>query len=131
MNIDFEAALTYINLGSYEKAIEKLKAAINKETESENPSTAAKYRCVLGELYANLHMIDESRAEFEQVLDYCDDTLSLHEQRRIAETYLDIFDGKMPMPEQNTEKRPGDVPVIPKPVQNRGFIERQSRRNHR
>lgn len=131
MNIDFEAALTYINLGSYEKAIEKLKSAIEKEYENKSPSTAAKYRCVLGELYANLHMIDESRTEFLQVLDYCDETFTLQKQREIAETYLNIFDGKIQMPEQNAEKRPGDVPIVPKPVQNRGFIERQSRRNHR
>ncbi len=128
MNIDFEAALTYINLGSYEKAIQKLKSAIEKE--SGDPTTATKYRCVLGELYANLHMIDESREEFEQVVDYCEDNCILPKQREIALTYLDIFDGKVPMPAEG-QKRPGDAPVVPKPVQNRGFIERQSRKNHR
>lgn len=127
MNVDFEAALQYINLGSYEKAIEKLKTAIEKE--SADPDKQTQYRCVLGELYANLHMIDESREEFNQVLDYCDDTLTLPKQQEIAQTYIDIFDGKTYMLEEEP-KRPGDVPLIPKPRQDAAFIAKQSRKKH-
>lgn len=127
MNIDFEAALRYIDLGSYDTAIEKLKTAIDNE--KENPEAATQYRCVLGELYANLGRKDESRAEFEQVLDYCDDTHDLPKQRAIAKTYIDAFDGKIPV--QEAAKRPGDAPLVPKPRQDKGFIARQSRKNHR
>ncbi len=129
MNIDFEAALKYIDLGSYDKAIEKLRSAIDKE--KDNPETAAQYRCVLGELFANLGRKDESRAELEQVLDYCDETHTLEKQRAIAQTYIDAFDGKIAHPAAQPAKRPGDVPLVPKPRQDKGFINRQSRKNHR
>lgn len=130
MNIDFEAALRYIDLGNYDKAIEMLKSAIDKE--KENPSAAAQYRCVLGELYANLGKVEESRTEFEQVLDYCDETNTLEKQRTIAKTFIDAFDGNLPsMPSQEKTKRPGHVPLVPKPIQDKGFIAKQSRKNHR
>ena len=47
MNVNFEMALQYINLGSYEKAENELKTAIAAETEKGNLSVAAEYRCVL------------------------------------------------------------------------------------
>ncbi len=125
MNIDFEAALKYIDLGSYDKAIIMLKSAIEKE--SEDPSTATQYRCVLAELYANLGRKEESRAEFEQVLTYCVRTNTLPKQRGIAKAYIDALDGKLPPNAQ----RPGDSPIVPKPRQDRGFIAKQSRKNHK
>lgn len=130
MNFEFEAALRYIDLGSYDKAVEMLKTSIEKE--SEDPGTAAQIRCVLGELYANLGNTEEARAEFEKVLDYCDQTNTLAKQRVIAQTYIDAFNGKLPpkVPQEHT-KRPGYVPLVPKPVQDRGFIAKQSRKNHR
>lgn len=127
MNVDFEAALRYIDLGSYDTAIKMLKSAIEKEADA--PDTATKYRCVLGELYANLGRQQESRAEFEQVLNYCESTCTLPQQRGIAKAFIDAFDGKAPAPE--AEKRPGFVPLVPKPMQDRGFIAKQTRKNHR
>ncbi|MGN1108521.1 MAG: hypothetical protein ACI4RK_03980 [Oscillospiraceae bacterium] len=131
MNIDFEAALKYIDLGSYDKAIDKLKTAIENETEKNDLSTATQYRCVLGELYANLGRKDESKAEFEKVLDYCDETHTLQKQGNIAATYISAFEGKLPAQPQPAAKRPGDVPLVPKPVQNKAFIAKQSRKNHK
>ena len=128
MNMDFEAALKYIDLGSYDKAIEKLNSAIEQVSADED--TAIQYRCVLGELHANLGNKDEARAEFEKVIAYCDEHLTLEKQRAIAQTYIDAFDGKLKAP-QPAQKRPGDVPVVPKPVQNKGFISRQMNRKHR
>lgn len=130
MNIDFEAALQYIDLGSYEKAIDKLKSAISKETEKGDITTATEYRCVLGELYANLHMIEESTDEFNQVLDFCDENFTLQKQREIAQTYIDIFNGKVPASLANERvKRLGDVPLVPKPRQDTAFIAKQSRKH--
>ncbi len=131
MNIEFEAALRYIDMGSYDKAVKHLMNAIEKE---EGNAEEFQYRCVLGELYANIGKHDEAREEFNKVLDYCDETNSLDKQRHISQTYLDALDGKLPeMPEQpaRAAKRPGDVPLVPKPQQNKGFIARQSRKNHR
>lgn len=129
MNMDFEAALKYIDLGSYDKAIEKLQSAIEKESGDED--TAMQYRCVLGELHANLGNAAEARAEFEKVLAYCEETHTLQKQKAIAQTYIDAMDGKLEMPKQPAQKRPGDVPVVPKPVQNKGFISRQMSKKHR
>lgn len=127
MNVYFEAALRYIDLGSYDKAIEKLKTAIDME--SKDPETQTQYRCVLGELYANLHMVEESREEFNKVLDYCQESHTLQKQKAIAQTYIDAFDGKLKMPEEK-QKRPGDAPLVPKPRQNAAFIAKQARRKH-
>lgn len=130
MNIEFEAALKYIDLGNYDKAIEGINSAIARETEKGNLSDAAQFRCVLGELYANLGKVEDSTREFEQVLDYCDETSTLQQQRKIAQTYLDAFSGKLPMPAAPERmKRPGDVPLVPKPRQNAAFIAKQSRRH--
>ncbi|MGN1339089.1 MAG: tetratricopeptide repeat protein [Oscillospiraceae bacterium] len=129
MNMDFEAALRYIDLGSYDTAIKMLKSAIEKE--ENDPDTATKYRCVLGELYANLGRKDESRAEFEQVISYCDSTSTLAQQRTIAQTFIDAFDGKVAAPEAQPQKRPGYVPLVPKPQQDKDFIAKQTRKNHR
>ena len=129
MNMDFEAALKYIDLGSYDKAIEKLSSAIEQESGDED--TAMQYRCVLGELHANLGNAAEARAEFEKVIAYCDEHLTLEKQRAIAQPYIDAMDGKLKTPEQAAQKRPGDAPIVPKPVQNKGFISRQMSKKHR
>lgn len=131
MNIDFEVALKYIDLGSYDKAIEKLNSAISKEEEGGKADLATQYRCVLGELYAKLGDTKNARTEFYKVIDYCDDTNTLQKQRTIAKTYINVFDGIIKAPEQPEAKRPGDAPLVPKPVQNKSFIAKQTRKNHR
>lgn len=128
MNIEFEAALRYIDMGSYEKAVKRLMNAIEKE---DGKPEEFQYRCVLGELYANIGKHDEAREEFNKVLDYCDENNILDKQRHISQTYLDALDGKLPEMPAQPAKRPGDVPLVPKPQQNKGFIARQSRKNHR
>lgn len=118
MNIDFEMALRYINLGDYDKAVEGLNKAISAESEKGNESVAAEYRCVLGELFANTGKTAEAREEFVKVLGYCDSTHSLPKQREIARTFLGAFDGEL-------RQRPGDIPLIPKPAQNKAFISKR------
>ena len=115
MNINFEAALQYINLGNYERAVEKLNLAMQ-------------YRCVLAELYANMGIINQSREEFEKVIEYTEMTNTLAKQRTIARAYLDAFDGKNAMPREKIQ-RPGDAPIVPKPRQNAAFIAKQSRKH--
>ena len=133
-NINFEAALKYIDLGSYDKAVEKLKLAIDEESSKDNDTRAAEYRCVLGELYAQLGKEDEAREEFTQVIQFADENSTLDTQRSIAQTYINAFEGLLPpVPSANTEpaNRPGDIPLVPKPVQNKGFISRQMNKKHR
>ncbi len=88
MNVNFEMALQYINLGSYEKAEKELKTAIEAETEKQNLSVATEYRCVLGELLANLGRKKDSDEQFKQVVEFCDKTGKLAKQREIAEGFL-------------------------------------------
>lgn len=88
MNVNFEMALQYINLGSYEKAEKELKTAIDTETEKQNFSIATEYRCVLGELLANLDRKAEADEQFKQVVDYCKKTGELKKQLEIAEGFL-------------------------------------------
>lgn len=133
-NINFEAALKYIDLGSYDKAVEKLKLAIDEESSKDNDTRATEYHCVLGELYAQLGKEDEAREEFTQVIQFADENNVLATQRSIAKTYINAFYGLIPpAPEASneTEKRPGYVPLVPKPVQNKGFISRQMNKKHR
>ena len=133
-NINFEAALKYIDLGSYDKAVEKLKLALDEESRKDNDPRATEYHCVLGELYAQLGKEDEAREEFTQVIQFADENSTLDTQRSIAQTYINAFEGLLPpIPSANTEpaNRPGDVPLVPKPVQNKGFISRQMNKKHR
>ena len=76
-NINFEAALKYIDLGSYDKAVEKLKLAIDEESSKDNDTRATEYHCVLGELYSQLGMEDEARDEFRQVIHFADEISTL------------------------------------------------------
>lgn len=133
-NLNYEAALKYIDLGSYDKAVEKLKLAIDEESSKDNDIRATEYHCVLGELYAQLGKEDEAREEFTQVIQFADENSTLDTQRSIAQTYINAFEGLLPpIPSANTEpaNRPGDVPLVPKPVQNKGFISRQMNKKHR
>ena len=88
MNVNFEMALQYINLGSYEKAEKELKTAIDGEIEKQNLSIATEYRCVLGELLANLGRKKDSNEQFKQVVEYCKKTGELNKQLEIAEGFL-------------------------------------------
>ena len=88
MNVNFEMALQYINLGSYEKAEKELETAIAAETEKQNFSAATEYRCVLGELLANLGRKKDANEQFKQVVEYCNKTGGLNKQREIAEGFL-------------------------------------------
>lgn len=133
-NLNYEAALKYIDLGSYDKAVEKLKLAIDEESSKDNDIRATEYRCVLGELFAQLGKEEEAREEFTQVIQFADENNVLATQRSIAKTYINAFDGlipPVPAASNETEKRPGDVPLVPKPVQNKGFISRQMNKKHR
>lgn len=133
-NLNYEAALKYIDLGSYDKAVEKLNLAIDEESSKDNDIRATEYRCVLGELFAQLGKEEEAREEFTQVIQFADENNVLATQRSIAKTYINAFDGLIlpaPAASNETEKRPGDVPLVPKPVQNKGFISRQMNKKHR
>ena len=124
MNINFEVALRYINLESYEKAVEHLKLAIGEETANGKEDTAIQYTCVLGELFANLGRVAEAREQFNKVLEYCRRTSSLPKQRDIALAFMDAFDGKI-----KTVTQPMNAPMSAKPVQNKAFIQKQMRKN--
>ncbi len=126
MNIDFEAALKYIDLGNYDKAVEKLNSVI--EAAGENTDEEMQYRCVLGELYANIGKKELSKEQFLKIMDYTDNVTTLPKQRSIAQAYLDAFEGKAQLPKEKI-KRPGDAPIVPKPRQNASFIAKQSRKH--
>lgn len=133
-NLNYEAALKYIDLGSYDKAVEKLNLAIDEESSKDNDIRATEYRCVLGELFAQLGKEEEAREEFTQVIQFADENNVLATQRSIAKTYINAFCGLIPpapAASNETEKRPGYVPLVPKPVQNKGFISRQMNKKHR
>lgn len=123
MNIKLEAALKYIDMGNYDKAIQNLTEAIAEEEEKGSEATAMEYRCVLGELYMGIGNSAGAREELTKVKQYAHETHTLEKQEEIASTYLDVLDGKIKMPEP--AKRPGDIPLIPKPVQNRSFIAKK------
>ncbi len=131
MNINFEAALRYIDLENYDKAVEELNKAIDTEMEKDDESRAAEYRCVLGELLANMGKLDDARDEFATVLDYCDYSKSLPLQRRISIAFIKAIDNKLPLPDfsrANSEKTTNDRPTIGKPAQDKNFIVKQMNR---
>lgn len=130
MNVEFEAALQYINMESYDNAIEHLNKAIDKEMDGGDEARAMEYRCVLGELLANLDRKDEARDEFAAVVDYCNFSNGLHNQKIIAGAFIKAIDEGGPLPrfdgtEEASAKRDPSVPLVPKPVQNKSFITRQ------
>lgn len=124
MNVHFELAIQFINLEDYDKALRELNEAIAGENGAGNENSAIQYTCVLGELLANLGRIEESRSEFNKVIEYCRRTDSLPKQLDIAETYIAAFDGKIQMTPQ-LARRPGDAPLVGKPIQNKAFISKQ------
>lgn len=130
MNVNFELAIQFINLEDYDNAVKKLNEAIAEENGAGNENSAIQYTCVLGELLANLERIEESRAEFNKVIEYCRRTNSLTKQLNIAETYIAAFDGKIQMTPQPA-RRPGDVPLVGKPIQNKAFISKQMNKRHK
>ena len=127
-NPKFNMALGYINSGSYEKAIDLLNECINTATEEGNPQEATQVRCILGELYANLGKKEDAINNFAQVLEYCNNTQSLPEQARIAATYIKaITEGKP----ANLNNKSRNVPLVPKPVQNKAFITKAMNKKRR
>lgn len=94
MNINFEAALRFINMGSYDKAKDHLKKAIADERANDRESVAIEYTCVLGDLYSNLGEETNAKAMFDEVLEYCDRTHTLNKQRDIAAKFIRIFEFK-------------------------------------
>lgn len=139
MNVQFEAAKRYIDLENYDKAIAALSAAIMQEEDEGNFHDANGYRCVLGELYVQLGMEAQARDELTTVVEYCDEHNVMPEQRFIANAYLNAYDG-IPLPKslrgepedkQSAGKRPGFLPLVPKPVQNKAFIAKQMSKKRR
>lgn len=127
MNINFKAAMQYIDLEDYDDAIAHLKKAIMEEEDKDNEADGARFRCVLAELLANLGRKQEARREFDRVVAYCNDTMTLPEQREIAMAYIHDIDRNIPLP-NDIQKRHGSLPMIEKPVQNRTFIAKKMRR---
>ncbi|MDE6032178.1 MAG: tetratricopeptide repeat protein [Oscillospiraceae bacterium] len=130
MNVEFEAALQYINMENYDRAVEYLNKAIDKEMDEDREDKAIEYRCVLGELLANLDRRDEARDEFAAVVDYCDFSNRLPNQKTIASAFIKAIDEGGPLPSLDAGspahlKRDPSVPLIPKPVQNKSFISKQ------
>lgn len=124
MNIHFDMAIQFINLESYDNAVRELNEAIAEEKAEGNENFAIQFTCVLGELLANLGRVEESRAEFNKVIEYCRRENSLPKQLNIAETYIAAFDGRIQMTSAPA-KRPGDAPLVGKPIQNKSFISKQ------
>jgi len=133
MNTNFEAALRHIDLGNYDKAIEELNTAIDTEMDNDNEGRATEYRCVLGELLANLDRRDDARDEFAAVLDYCDYSRSLPKQRQISIAFIKAIDGGTPLPDFSRGKQdaPEQRPIFAKPAQDKNFIIKQMNRRGR
>lgn len=145
MNVNFEKAIRYIDTGSYNKAVDALNAAIDEEAEKGNMHVAIQYRCVLGELFAQLEMEAQAKVAFNAVVQYCDENCCLAEQRAIAQKYLIAYETgtidrvlneqpaetPAPAPAAQNTKRPGYVPLIPKPTQNKSFITKQMSKKRR
>lgn len=129
MNIKVEQALRYIDLGSYTKAVDLLQEAISEETAKENTEEAIKYRCVLGELYFQLEMGPQAKEELEAVLEYSENRNDMKPQYAIAKKYLDIMSGKIPV--KKGKGHPKDLPLVPKPIQNKAFITKQMSKKRR
>ncbi len=147
MNVNLQKALSYIDLGSYNKAVDALNAAISEANEAGNESEAIQYKCVLGELYAQLEMEEQAKANFQEVVNYCDANSCLAEQRRIARDHLiayetgtidQLLDPQPAAPAAQAANsgakkaaRPRHIPLVPKPVQDKSFISRQMSKKRR
>ncbi len=145
MNVNFEKAIMYIDRGSYTKAVDSLYAAIKETSEAGNENEATQYKCVLGELYAQLEMATQATAVFKEVYEYCDTNRCLYEQREIAQKYLIAYEtgnidallneqaapAPAAKPAAKAPARPGYVPLIPKPTQDKSFISKQMSKKRR
>lgn len=120
MNINFEAAIKFINLGDNDSAINELNTAIGVEEKNGRESTAIQYRCVLGELLHELGRDDDASKELEKVVKYCGETNSLPQQERIASDILDAIGGKVTLTAMPLDDS-ADVskPAAPKKVSRR------------
>ncbi len=123
MNKYYAIALKFIDLGMYDEAIDHLKLAIKEAKSADNGDMSVMISCVLGELYANLGKISESKAVFTEVKEYCDKTNSLPAQKEIAEKFLNSFDAASRPQNPRRESSPNL-----KPQQNKAFITRQMRK---
>ncbi len=119
MNNYYSLALKMIDIGMYDEAINHLKLAISEAKKADSEDMAVMISCVLGELYANLGQISESKAVFTEVCEYCDKTNSLPAQKEIAEKFLNSFDSGSAL--QKFTKNS-------KPQQNKAFISKQMRK---
>lgn len=119
MNVNFEMAIQYINLESYDKAVEALGKAIEEEKAGGNEQGAIEYTCVLGELLADLGEKEKAAVEFLKVTEYCNRTNSLPKQARIAKDFLDFFNGST---------KPISAPINILGMTSKGFISQQQRR---
>ena len=92
MDINFSAAIHFINMGKFKMAVEHLEKAIAAESDSGNMDSAIMCTCVLGELLANMGDRDRASKEFGKVVEYCNRTNSLGKQREVAQSFLDEFE---------------------------------------
>lgn len=91
MDVHFDAALTQINLGKYDRAVYNLETAIKAETDGGNAENAIKCTCVLAELLSQIGKEDRAYEEYNKVLSYCNMTNTLPEQRKLAADYIEIY----------------------------------------
>ncbi|MBQ9946985.1 MAG: hypothetical protein IJO91_01230 [Oscillospiraceae bacterium] len=145
MNVNFEKAIRYIDMGSYNKAVDSLNAAIEEAKAAGNTNEAIQYKCVLGELYAQLEMATQATAALKEVVAYCDENRCLYEQRAIAQKYLIAYEtgtieavlNAQPAPAPAAKpaaqkvERPGYTPLVPKPTQDKSFITKQMSKKRR
>lgn len=127
MNINFEAAIRYINIGESEQAIKELKEAIRSEIANNSENISIQYRCVLGELLHDLERDDEAAEEFKKVIDYCKRTGSLPNQEKIAEEFLKAINGNITITAEQLNI-PGSTELMSMPVQNNSTPKKVSRR---
>lgn len=127
MNINFEAAIRYINIGESEQAIKELKEAIRSEIANNSENISIQYRCVLGELLHDLQRDDEAAEEFKKVIDYCKRTGSLPNQEKIAEEFLKAINGNITITAEQLNI-PGSTELMSMPVQNNSTPKKVSRR---
>lgn len=145
MNVNFEKAKMYIDRGSYTKAVDSLYDAIEETSKAGNENEATQYKCVLGELFAQLEMEKQATAVFREVVEYSDTNRCLYEQRAIAQRYLIAYEtntieavlneqaGPAPAAKSAAKEpaRPGYVPLVPKPTQDKSFITKQMSKKRR
>lgn len=91
MDFHFSAALTHIDLGNYDKAVQNLELAIKAETDSGNMENAMQCTCVLAELLSKIDKEDKAFEEFSKVISYCNMTNTLPRQRKIASDFIEVY----------------------------------------